>query len=365
MGVTTKPKSYLDFVNENLQSFKEIVSNSFDSVIKNKKNILSKLKILLIVSIVLLVLGGIGLILSFFFFIKTNSKNTAIFAGLIISAIVTGIGSIVLSVFLGKRKKLFKELKHVLDKEKLFDKAFEKLSYKAIDPNDPEQAQLLEKFKQGYDKNRDCLDWVDHIPGAYWIPSDANVDSTGKIYFVMDKNENPWVIQTVRYHWVREERDLKGNITIRHIYDYATLFEGIFYSLPKSKNFTLAIGNRCGLTNNLKQNIKYENQEFDKLFKAYCSDSLKGHNIYQPYPMEITLEHCKQNKSYVKSFGMLLDDQNIKCWVRPRGSILEIDMPSNTINKDKIVKTVCKDILEDTYSVYWLFSLLTIPGYFN
>ncbi|UUD35344.1 DUF3137 domain-containing protein [Mycoplasmopsis caviae] len=363
MAITQKPKTYLEFVNENSNMINDTVVKSVESILKQDNNAFNRLKILLIVSTCLLVIGLVITMLGIYFVIGeifTNTYFIFYFTGITLISSLT-----MFFIYYKDRRKLLKSFKEKLENDGIFQKVLNSLSYKVINPSDPEHFKLFSQFQRKFNIDSNSLDWIKFVPEVYWIPSDAGVYNIGQMFFVVDKYNNLWAFQTVKYHWTRATTDAKGNTVIVDYYENATVFEGFFNSTEKSSKFTLALGTRCGLNRGMQSNIEFENKTFNKLFKPYTTDKLKAFNVYQPYPMDVSIEHYKQYPDYTKSFGLLLKDQNVKCWLRPKGTILEIDIPKLTIDKNKITKAICKDVLNDAYLIYWLFSFLTIPAYFN
>ncbi|UUD35441.1 hypothetical protein NPA07_01020 [Mycoplasmopsis caviae] len=367
MGVTTKPKEYKEFYEENVAYIRKMVTKHVNHEAKSNRDITIKFWVQLFFGIFSLLVGLTFLALLIGFWIKGFIYISPVqkFFWFIGAVLIAGFGCF-LCVWAKENSDFIRaNFRQSINNEKFYEKALERLSIKVIDVNDANNDHLIEKFDMNYDDNLECLSWAHSLPATSWIPYDATVYTAGKIFLIMDKYNNPWAFQNIKYSYTKKIRNLSGEEDTKDFFEYATIFEGILLSSPKTKDFTLALGERCGLSSHMHSNVDFEDKQFAKIMRPHTDGELDIYNIYQPYAMEVTREHWEQYKKHSKWFGTLLEKQNVKAWIRPSGNIFEYNNSNMFKSKKDKIESVTREVLSDAYSVYWVLSFIQIPGYFK
>ncbi|MHA0296851.1 DUF3137 domain-containing protein [Mesomycoplasma ovipneumoniae] len=115
-----------------------------------------------------------------------------------------------------------------------------------------------------------------------------------------------------------------------------------------------------------KDKIKLENEKFNKVFNPHSNDKLKIRKMYTPLAMELSL------KRYFDREGVKVTDVTIessgdaiyftyKCdW-----NFMHVDFPTSIKNPDVFINHIFNDFLLDTYSLYYLLSLIYVTLYLD
>lgn len=155
--------------------------------------------------------------------------------------------------------------------------------------------------------------------------------------------------------WKYETRDRKGNKETT--FHNSSLIK-IDTRPLKEKSFKFSL-----FTSSNHKKIDLENKQFSKVFKVRSDDELKIRQMYTPLSMELSLERYRDNnETKVKNFEVLSTGDAIYIWFVADLNFMFIDIPTS-LEERVLVKSIYEDFMIDTYTFYYLLSILYIPIY--
>ncbi|WP_029512936.1 DUF3137 domain-containing protein [Mycoplasmopsis iners] len=361
MRIVKKPISLAEFYKNNFEAIKAFLSKTYDEFVPT--NLLKKIKIRFGIWLGALILG-IFLIALVYIIPGASSNDTAAMA-LYVSSVICFIvmGILIMLNVLSKRKALIK-IQGSIKRETLFTDALKTIGYHLFRSSNLTGEKEIDKEKLQIAINGNNLlgnpvkNFINYTKGLGGIPSDAKIINRGELFSIVDEYNNPWYMMQVTFHWVRTTTDSKGNTVVHEYKKDVLALEGSYQNVHKDDNFAFSMGSRTLLNLSHKANITLENKKINKLFSIYSDDEIKIRKVFTPYSMEVLLEHYEQNKpNNLGSFGLTYKNNVFKAWAIPKGAILEVDAPKS-FKKNKLIDSIARDILNDTYAIYWIISFI-------
>ncbi|TQC54874.1 DUF3137 domain-containing protein [Mycoplasmopsis cynos] len=316
--------------------FKEVIDEAFTKV---NQTLLKRYQILMWSFYgfgVLMFLLGIGLFFNSFDY------------GLLIISLFGIISAIIGAIFNIKiykvKKSVYNEINQNINDNLLYKKAFE---------------MLEPKFK--YLGKSENIITPREIKVYRWdVPAGAEIEKVS--------HEKSWIIDgkypvgLVNVKWFQIiERSNNKEKEIR--YYYSSLIK-IDTRLLKEKGFSFTLFKSFSFWSNL-QKIKLENSDFVKTFKVRSDDELKIRQMYTPLSMELSMQRYQDNKnSKVTKFHIYSTGEYIYYTFSSDMGFMELDIPF-TLNKNKVVNKTYYDFMIDTYTFYYLLSIIYIPNYLD
>ncbi|MDW2926679.1 DUF3137 domain-containing protein [Mesomycoplasma ovipneumoniae] len=167
-------------------------------------------------------------------------------------------------------------------------------------------------------------------------------------------------------HWEWEEKiedeDGKVKTVIRHSY---TGFLKIDTSILGEKVFDFKLLKAGGWPFQ-RDKVKLENQLFNKVFRPVSNDKLKIRKMYTPLAMELSL------KRYFDRNGVKVSDISIQSFQNAiyftyscNWNFMYFNFPRSIKSPDHFINRIFNDFLTDTYSLYYLLSLIYATLYLD
>ncbi|WP_337898289.1 DUF3137 domain-containing protein [Mesomycoplasma ovipneumoniae] len=161
----------------------------------------------------------------------------------------------------------------------------------------------------------------------------------------------------VHWEWEEEIEDQEGKVKTV-IRDSYTGFLKIDTSILGEKTFNFILLNAGGWPFQ-GDKVKLENKLFNKVFRPASNDQLKIRKMYTPLAMELSL------KRYFDRNGVKLSDISIQSFQNSiyftyscNWNFMYLDFPTSIKNPDHFISRIFNDFLTDTYSLYYLLSLI-------
>ncbi|QKT05340.1 DUF3137 domain-containing protein [Mycoplasma sp. OR1901] len=340
--------------------FKNAVDEAFndvDSINKMKKY--KKIAIiLLIISIATFLLG---IILLFATASTGSSSNVIVF--IIFSVIALILGGVTIFFYIKFRKILnaiMSKIRNAINVEKIYNESFKKVNNGIDYLSVKENIESLLKSNRFTAKDivENSLTMKEVRSYNFGVPSDAQlIKKSNKKYLLIDDRYPASFMNVVYLEIVRNS---KGEVTSKRYYNRGVL--KIDTRSLGHKGFAFTLFKRGFFSN---KPLKLENPQFNKIVKLYSEDELKARQMYTPLSMELSVKRAKDtNGSVVNSMYVTSTGDSIYFEYSVPMSFMELDIASST-KKEKILDSMYKDFLYDTYTLYWILSIIYIPIYLD
>lgn len=339
--------SYKDFKEKYGQKIKDEVS-------KNVKEISSKkLQKLLINSKICLILGTIILAVDIPLFaygllnVESGTINIKIWFSITVIFLILGVVTYA-----------FGRVNH----NEIKTKYRERLSMSTIGFNIMEKWNYHVNDLESDDDNARTL--AISLIGTNAIPTNSIfLEITNNLNFIDDRGFK-YLLYEFSYKSKTNIKDNKRKKIKRWRTIHACVYS-IYFNKPDKEAYNIVIGTRNISNFALKQNINFENKEFNKLFTPYASNALKIRQIYTPLVLENYVNVVSQKDYLIPNLGMIHNQNNIVGWFNSTGNLLSIVMPEFNLKEDNIIKVVSDDLLNDLYTLYLAFNLPIASSYYN
>ncbi|MDW2927386.1 hypothetical protein [Mesomycoplasma ovipneumoniae] len=168
----------------------------------------------------------------------------------------------------------------------------------------------------------------------------------------------------IHWEWEEEIEDEDGKVktVIRHSY---TGFLKIDTSILGEKAFNFKLLKAGGWPFQ-RDKVKLENQLFNKVFRPVSNDQLKIRKMYTPIAMELSL------KRYFDRNGVKVSDISIQSFQNAvyftyscNWNFMYFNFPRSIKSPDHFINRIFNDFLIDTYSLYYLLSLIYATLYLD
>ncbi|WP_416373704.1 DUF3137 domain-containing protein [Mycoplasmopsis felis] len=115
-----------------------------------------------------------------------------------------------------------------------------------------------------------------------------------------------------------------------------------------------------------KKSIETENDNFNKTFNLVSPDPIKARMMYTPLSMELSLKRY-YDKEGTKLSGLKIHSNAalIRFTFNIDSNFMELSFPAFLSSEEKLSKHIYKDVLLDTYTLYYILSLIYIPTYLD
>ncbi|MCU4706938.1 DUF3137 domain-containing protein [Mycoplasma sp. CSL7503-lung] len=341
--------------------FKNAIDEAFsdESSIKKMNNNKKTSIILFILSAFAFLLGV--LLLFVIGFQNGKSTNFIVFlVFLILSVVLMFVGIIIFWKYKKTLNTLISKIRSSIDVEKIYNKSFKKvnngINYLSTKTN-------VEKFldTEQFSKSEildSSLDGEEIITFNYDVPNDARIVEKSKQKYLLIDNKYPASFINVVY--LQIVRNSKGEVVSKRYFNRGVLKIDTRNLGDRAFEFTLFKG---GIFS--KKPIKLENKEFNKKIRLVSDDELKARQMYTPLSMELSVKRVEDiNGSIVNSMYVTSTGDSIYFEYSVPMNFMELDIISST-NKDKILNSMYNDFLYDTYTLYWILSIIYIPIYLD
>ncbi|WP_069096857.1 DUF3137 domain-containing protein [Mesomycoplasma ovipneumoniae] len=115
-----------------------------------------------------------------------------------------------------------------------------------------------------------------------------------------------------------------------------------------------------------KDKIKLENEEFNQIFNPESNDRLKIRKIYTPLAMELSLKRYF-DRDGVKVLDVTIESSGSAIYFTYKcdWNFMYVDFPTYIKTPDDFINHIFNDFLLDTYSLYYLLSLIYATLYLD
>lgn len=115
-----------------------------------------------------------------------------------------------------------------------------------------------------------------------------------------------------------------------------------------------------------KDVIKLENNEFNKVFRPQTGDELKIRKMYTPLAMELSLKRYFDTKGVsVSNVKIESNSKFLYFTYNVDWNFMYLDFPKTVKNPESFLKEIFDDFITDTYSLYYILSLIYITLYLD
>ncbi|TDV24465.1 hypothetical protein BCF59_0437 [Mycoplasmopsis mustelae] len=369
MRIVEDYTKYTDYEVKAREKLLPRVKEAVDKILtpENKKKYLSVLKTTKIVfgaSIISLFLAII-LIIAF-----SRGNGGATFVIGIIFLAITAILTIITILYYLKTMKEKRALKsmivNLLDQDTLYKEAYDLLD----DSMDYISKERCDEIGHLYFKNCEIKRSEMHKYRCT-VPPEASIHKITQPRYVLIDKKYPASLQNIMW---REVIRRNKNYDEEKFY-YTGLMKIDTRALgDKAMRFTLLNGmlsNKIGkffrkivgLDDGLKL-INLENKEFVKIFQFRAQNEIKARMMYTPLSMEISLKRFFDRTGVkIRGLSVISDGASIYFEYEVDFGFMFLDLPFSIKSKERVIQSIYKDLLLDTYSLYYMLSLMYIPIY--
>ncbi|MBN4084491.1 DUF3137 domain-containing protein [Mycoplasma sp. CSL10166] len=341
--------------------FKSAIEEAFSdesSINKMRKN--RKISIILFILSTFSFLLGV-LLLFVIGFQNGKSTNFIVFlVFLILSFILMFVGIVIFWKYKKTLNMIISKIRNSIDVEKIYNKSFKKVNNGINYLSTKANVEFFLDTKQFSKKEilDSSLDSEEIITFNFGVPNDARIVKKSKQKYLLIDNRYPASFMNVLY--LQIVRNSKGQVVSRRYFERGVLKIDTRNLGDRGFEFTLFKG---GLFS--KKPIKLENKEFNKKIRLVADDELKARQMYTPLSMELSVKRVEDvHGSIVNSMYVTSTGDSIYFEYSVPMNFMELDIiPS--INKNKILNSMYNDFLYDTYTLYWILSIIYIPIYLD
>ncbi|EIE39348.1 DUF3137 domain-containing protein [Mycoplasmopsis canis] len=325
--------------------FKDIVEKAFSSSDFKKVKLYRALGWSAVASSILFV------VLMIVLFMAQVEKGGAYLA-LLIFLVISIIVGIVFFVLLSKIKSdIFSVVNSSVDEEQFYKKAFN-----VLDPNFNYLGFNHETKNSHLGINKKELSvYRTSMPAEAFL-----IDVSKETEWFIDNKYPTFLVNSL---WKHVKVDRKGD-THETFYNSSLLKINTHALGDKGFAFTLFNGTFDNWFSSLKK-IQFENKEFNKIFKMHSDNEIKSRMMYTPLSMELSLKRLRDNiNSKVKNFKVYSTGEEIYFSFSTDMGFMFMDIP-RSLNKEKVIRKMYNDFMLDTYTLYYLLSIIYTPLYLD
>ncbi|WP_326495049.1 hypothetical protein [Mycoplasmopsis felis] len=355
MKIVNDYKKFQEYKESADKSLFPWIKESVNKVLKEKTPILKKYKIL---KYSFLGISILWLFISLMIIIFSKNENSLIVSliFLLLFVLTIGISAIMFYIYNKKKYDVYGLIRSHIDRLSLYQHAFTELD-KGIKYVGYVQQDKLEKTINSY-KNCEILSAkeLDAFKSSK-IPYDAYFNRILDEHYLLI-NDYPAKLYVVEYE--KETQNSKGEIT--RSYHYSGFIKlDTTYLKEKAFEFTLLDGKFSK-----KKSIETENDNFNKTFNLVSPDPIKARMMYTPLSMELSLKRY-YDKEGTKLSGLKIHSSAalIRFTFNIDSNFMELSFPTFLSSEEKLSKHIYKDVLLDTYTLYYILSLIYIPTYLD
>ncbi|WP_069096856.1 DUF3137 domain-containing protein [Mesomycoplasma ovipneumoniae] len=335
---------------------KEEFLPKLDEIIKKKNSSsLQKIAVLQKESKKLIIIFSISLFLTFIIILSISLAEVAYIT--LMFAIIPGIVTFFSAFYLWMKKKEIWSITNEISKDVL-------VNFK------PEVA-----YKTAFsilDKGMDYLGFNDQANNKFLISeneirnftpagtigsSDAWISGVRPLKKLLIDKKFHVGFTNVHWEWEEEVEDQDGNVKTV-IRDSYTGFLKIDTSILGQKAFNFKLLKAGGWPFQ-RDKVRLENELFNKTFRPVSNDKLKIRKMYTPLAMELSLKrYFDRNGVKVSNISIQSFQNAIYFTYSCNWNFMYLDFPRSIKNPDDFISRIFNDFLTDTYSLYYLLSLI-------
>ncbi|MBG0730978.1 DUF3137 domain-containing protein [Mycoplasma sp. 'Moose RK'] len=278
---------------------------------------------------------------------------------ILIFAVIPGIVALFSSFILGSKKSKIKDLTKQIS-QNVIDNFKPEIAYKQaiyLLDRGMEYLGTSSKIAKKTNISRDEI--------KYFTPTEivgslkAKITTTRPVQQLLIDEKFVVGFTNVRWEW----KEIVNNTTV--INERITGILKIDTSILAEKVFDFRLLKPSGWFSS-SDKVRLENEDFNNVFSPESKDKLKIRKMYTPLAMELSLKRYFDQQG-VKVWNVAIESvgNSVYFTYNCQWNFMYLDFPESVVNPDGFINQIFEDFLTDTYSLYYLLSLIYITLYLD